>query len=152
MLDNKNFSMMFCPKINICCNKKKSDFTPNFNQPFSVIKQDLKSKILHTGNSRPSYMCVSIPWVLVYTISPCQYHESLSIPFVLVNTMRPCQYHESMPIPWVLKRYLKVQVVPKVQEVPKGPRGTSWSKRYLKVQDVPKGSRGTLMFTMYQKV
>ena len=35
------------------------------------------------------------------------------------------------------KRYLKVQ------EVPKGPIGTSRFKRYLKVQKVPKVPRGT---------
>ena len=29
----------------------------------------------------------------------------------------------------------------KVQEIPKGPRGTKRAKRYLKVQEVPKGPR-----------
>ena len=35
------------------------------------------------------------------------------------------------------KRYLKVQ------EVPKGPRGTERSKRYLRIQEVPKGPKLT---------
>ena len=70
---------------------------------------------------------MSLPWDPVYSMSSCLYYESMSIPQVNVYAMIPCLYHESMSIPWVLvnsKRYLKVQVVPKVQEVPKGPRGT----------------------------
>ena len=57
---------------------------------------------------------------MVYVWTCCRYHESMSIPLVLVN----------------LKRYLKLQ------QVPKGPRGTSRSKRYLKVQGIPKGPSG----------
>ena len=39
--------------------------------------------------------------ILVYTISPCQYHDSLSIPWVLGNTMSSCQF----------KRYLIDQLL-----------------------------------------
>ena len=56
---------------------------------------------------------------------PILYHESKSRPWVLsiilVFTLSPCQYHDIMYIPWVLvnsKRYLKVQ------KVPSGSRGT----------------------------
>ena len=50
----------------------------------------------------------TIPWVwvntmvVVNTIGPCLYHESMSIPWVQVYTIIPCLYHESMSIPWVL--------------------------------------------------
>ena len=55
------------------------------------------------------YESVSIPWVHVYTISPCPclYHESLSIQCVLVYNMSPCQKHESMSIIWVKKFKLR---------------------------------------------
>ena len=46
-------------------------------------------------------LVLSIPWVHVYTISPCLYHESMSLPWVHVYTMSPCLYIESMSIPWV---------------------------------------------------
>ena len=45
---------------------------------------------------------LSIPWIYIYTISFCKYHESLPKPRAHVNTIGPCLYHESMPIPWVL--------------------------------------------------
>ena len=40
------------------------------------------------------------------------------------------------------KRYLNFQEDLNVRKLPKGPRGTKRSKRYLKVQEVPKGPRG----------
>ena len=48
---------------------------------------------------------LSIPWVHIYTMSPCPYHESMSIllviPWVHVYTMSPCLWQESIFIPWV---------------------------------------------------
>ena len=52
---------------------------------------------------------MNIPWIHVYTFSPCLYHESMSkhesmsIPCLHVYTMSPCQYQESMSITWVQK-------------------------------------------------
>ena len=52
--------------------------------------------LYHESYSLP--WVLSKPCVLVYTISPCHYHESLSIPLVLVNTMSPCQHYKSLSI------------------------------------------------------
>ena len=109
-------------------------------------------KIPHTGNTRPYCMCmIQDYWFYTMSLSQyhgcCQYHESLSIPYVLVNTMSPCQYHEPLSLPWV-----HVYTISMVQEVPKGPRGTLRSKRYLKVQEVPKGPRGIKRSKRYLEV
>ena len=58
------------------------------------------SILYHESESVP--WVLSIPWVHIYTMTPCVYHESLFIPWVHVYTMSPCLYHESMCIPWVL--------------------------------------------------
>ena len=96
------------------CTKYLAD-PPNTMELIFVIF--IESVILvYTISPCQNHESLSIPWVLGITMSPCQYHESLSIPWVLVNTMSSCQYHESMSITWVLvnsKRYLRVQVVPK---------------------------------------
>ena len=87
------------------------------------MRRFLKKKILHTGNTWSSRMCVIqeyrfytmslcqyhgccqyhesifIPWVFVYTMSPCLYHESMSVPEAWFYTMSPCLYHESMSNP-----------------------------------------------------
>ena len=60
--------------------------------------------LYHVSKSIP--WVLSIPWVHVYTMSLCQYHESMyhesmSIPWVHVYTMSPCLYYESMSILWV---------------------------------------------------
>ena len=55
-----------------------------------------------------------IPWVYVYnktpvhvnTISPRLYHEYMSISWDLVNSMGPCQFYVSMSIPCVLSNYM----------------------------------------------
>ena len=95
---------------------------------------------------------VPIPWVHVYTMNPCQFHESMSIPWVLFNTKSPspyheamsipcsCQYHESISISWVSTKspwqYQESKSIPwfqGVQGVPNGPRypkGKSRSKVY----------------------
>ena len=68
------------------------------------------SKILHTGNTRPSrtyviqeyrYYTMSLSQHhVVNTMSPCLFHKSLSISWVHVYTMGPCLNNESMSIPW----------------------------------------------------
>ena len=66
-------------------------------------------KISHTGNTRPSRTCVIqehrfYPMSLSEYHGCRQYHESMSLPWVLVNTMSPSLYHEffanNMTIPW----------------------------------------------------
>ena len=79
----------------------------------------------HESKSIPSVL--SIPWVHVYTMSPCQFHEPLSIRWVHVYTISPCQ----------------IQEVAKGPSGTKGPRGSKRSMRYLMVQEVPKGPSGT---------
>ena len=59
---------------------------------------------------------MSIPWVYVYTMSPCLvhtmspyiYHESTSIPWVNIYTVSPCLYHDFMSISWVPKTHCKL--------------------------------------------
>ena len=56
-------------------------------------------KILHTCNTLPSHTCViEEHWLYSMSLSQyhgsCQYHEFMYITWVLVNTMSPCQYHD----------------------------------------------------------
>ena len=48
--------------------------------------------LYHESKSIP--WVLSVPWLNIYIMSPCQYHESMFIPWVHVYT-----YRESMPIP-----------------------------------------------------
>ena len=70
--------------------------------------------LYHESKSIP--LVLSIPWVQVYTMSPCLYHDSMFIPLVHVYTMSPWKFHESMSIPWVLANnmiqclYLEIQI------------------------------------------
>ena len=60
---------------------------------------DLGVPILnHESESIP--WVFSIPWVHVYTMIPCIYHESMSTPWGNVYTTSPCLYHKFMSIPW----------------------------------------------------
>ena len=52
-----------------------------------------KPILYHASKSTP--WVLSIPWVHVYTMRLCQYHEALSIPWVHVYTMSLSLYHES---------------------------------------------------------
>ena len=95
-----------------------------------------KEKIPHTGNTR---MCLIQEYrFCTMSISQypgcCQYHESISIPWVLVNTMSPYLYHESLPITWLYHEsksilwkfsipWVHANTMSQFQEVPKGPRG-----------------------------
>ena len=86
----QNMENLFCPYL--------IDFEKIFNV---TIK-----KILPTGNTRPSRMCVIQEyWINTMSLNQyhwcCQYHESMSIPWVHVYSMSPCLYDESMFIPWV---------------------------------------------------
>ena len=45
----------------------------------------------------------SIPWVYIYTMSPCLYQKPDSIPWVHVHTMSLCQIHASISIPWQIQ-------------------------------------------------
>ena len=56
--------------------------------------------LYHESKSVP--WVLSIPWVHIYTMTPCVYHELLFIPSVHIDTMSPCLYHKSMWIPWGL--------------------------------------------------
>ena len=67
-------------------------FTACFAQYFQLNQFDCQENSLLES--------LSIPWVHVYTMIPCLYHESMSIPWVHVYTMSPFLYHESMSIPW----------------------------------------------------
>ena len=50
----------------------------------SCIRETLSPlKCVWFGRTHSIPCVLSIPWVHVYTVSPCQYHESMSIPWVL---------------------------------------------------------------------
>ena len=96
-----------------------------FQKKSLLLMEGLQKNPVYGQHSALSYICdegvyilyhesesvpwvLSIPWVQIYTLTPCVaiytmsaclYHESMSIPWVHV---RPCQFYASISIIWVL--------------------------------------------------
>ena len=78
-----------------------------FAKPTLKLAQKVSWKVPHTGNTRPSRTFVIQEYgyytmILIWYHGGCQYRESMSIPWVHVYTMSPCLCHKSMSIPWVI--------------------------------------------------
>ena len=77
------------------------------NEKFRLRQQLALSYVFDSGvpmlypESKSIPLVLSLPWVHIYSMSPCLYHVSMSIPWVHVSTISPCLYHKSMSIQWV---------------------------------------------------